>query len=301
MEKSDKRSIVIASIFLVILFSCLGFVIYVKMTYGDKNLNNVNTNVNSTPSLSLTEIVTSFNNSEKVKNSLSENAIINMVQQGDGFVVNYSFEDTMISLNGKYSGSVLTLNFNPTSIEETVLINVVFDELVNISCVHNGYNDGECTDTVMKFLGGDTQIEGLGYVEKSETDVLLVIDTSKKIALYIPTNIFANNEIISVDTTDYVISGNNVELINSNMIFDEEYNAFTYSAIVKNLSNDSRKLNVIFKVYDENKIELKSQELDNNINGEEFSNEFGVSFAIYFDETITRDSIKYFSVDFITE
>ena len=70
MEKSDKRSIIIASIFLVILFACLGFVIYIKMTYDlkDNNVNNDNNNsvIDKPTILSLDNIISSFNNSKVV-------------------------------------------------------------------------------------------------------------------------------------------------------------------------------------------------------------------------------------------
>ena len=47
MEKSDKKSIIIACVFLVILLACLGFVTYIKMTYDVKNNNNNNTTIDA--------------------------------------------------------------------------------------------------------------------------------------------------------------------------------------------------------------------------------------------------------------
>ena len=61
MEKSDKKSIIIACIFLVILFACLGFVTYIKMTYDvkDNNINN-NTTIDTPVLLSLDNIRLSY-------------------------------------------------------------------------------------------------------------------------------------------------------------------------------------------------------------------------------------------------
>lgn len=299
MEKSDKKSIIIASIFLVILFGCLGFVIFIKMTYGDKNLNNVNNNVVVPQGLTLTQIVTSFNNSNKVKNSLDENATINMIGSEDSFVINYSTQDVSISLNGNYTGTLLSLTYNPSVETEENLVAIVFDELVNISCVYNGYNEGECSETVNKLFEGNASIEGLGYSKNSETQTLLVVDTSKKIPLYTAINTYVNNDIISIDIIDYVITGNNFELNKPLLEFDEESNSFMYSATIRKLDNNLKEVKIVLKLYDENKNEVSVSEIDKtNISD---INEFELSLSSMFDEGITKENVKYFSVDFVTE
>ena len=113
MEKSDKKSIIIACIFLVILFACLGFVTYIKMTYDvkDNNINN-NTTIDTPVLLSLDNIIASFNNSQLVSDYYALGTTVAMEKTNTGFNVTYSSDQENDVIGGTYVEYILSIKFN---------------------------------------------------------------------------------------------------------------------------------------------------------------------------------------------
>lgn len=299
MEKSDKRSIILASIFLVILLACLGFVVYIKMTYDLKDNNNVNNNnsVTDNPTiLSLDNIISSFNSSKVVSDYFALGTTLAMEKSDNGFNITYSSEDASGIIEGTYIAYTLSIKFNK---DNTEIANDVFKELVNISCKNQKYTDGECNTTVDKFLTENYTVDGLTYEKVSDEEIYLKVNTVKKLELYVENNTYKAEEPIDIKTNGYTISSDEYELSSSVVNYDDATKKFTYNAKVKNLLNSGSNVKVELKLYDENNTVLVTEKVDNSASSDK--NNFDVLFDITLNSEVSYESIKYLSVNFINE
>lgn len=299
MEKSDKRSIILASIFLIILLVCLGFVVYIKMTYDLKDNNNVNNNnsVTDNPTiLSLDNIISSFNSSKVVSDYFALGTTLAMEKSDNGFNITYSSKDSSGIIEATYIAYTLSIKFNKNNTE---IANDVFKELVNISCKNQKYNDGECNTTVDKFLMENYTVDGLTYEKASDEEIYLKVNTVKKLQLYVENNAYKVEEPIDIKTNGYTISSDEYELSDSVVNYDDVTKKFTYNAKVKNLLNSGSNVKVELKLYDEYNTVLVTKEVDNSASSDK--NNFEVLFDITLDGEVSYESIKYLSVNFINE
>lgn len=300
MEKSDKRSIIIASIFLVILFACLGFVIYIKMTYDlkDNNVNNDNNNsvIDKPTILSLDNIISSFNNSKVISDYFALGTTLAMEKSDNGFNITYGSEEINGIIEGTYIAYTLSIKFDK---DNTELANDVFKELVNISCKNQKYADGECNTTVDKFLTENYTVDGLTYEKVSDEEIYLKVNTVKKLELYVESNTYGVEEPIEIETNGYTISNDEYELSSSIVNYDDTTKKLTYNAKVKNLLNNGSNVKVELKLYDENNTVLVTKGVDNS--GSSDKNNFDVLFDIALDSEVNYENIKYLSVNFINE
>ena len=300
MEKSDKRSIIIAVIFLVILIACLGFVIYIKMTY-DLNDNNVNNNNNNSvidkPTiLSLDNIISSFNSSKIVSDYFALGTTLAMEKSDNGFNITYDSEEDTGVIEGTYIAYTLSIKFNKDNVK---IAQDVFKELVNISCKNQKYTDGECNETVDKFLTGDYSVDGLTYEEISGEEMYLKVNTVKKFELYSGESSYDTEELIDISSSNYVIKNNEYELSNPLLNYDSTTNVLTYSANVINLLNNGNSVKIELKLYDGNNNLIMTNEIDNSAVSDK--NNFGITFNVTFDNSINYENVKYLSINFINE
>lgn len=300
MEKSDKRSIIIAVIFLVILIACLGFVIYIKMTY-DLNDNNVNNNNNNSvidkPTiLSLDNIISSFNSSKIVSDYFALGTTLAMEKSDNGFNITYDSEEDTGVIEGTYIAYTLSIKFNKDNVK---IAQDIFKELVNISCKNQKYTDGECNETVDKFLTEDYSVDGLTYEEISNEEMYLKVNTVKKIELYSGESSYDTEELIDISSSNYVIKNNEYELSNPLLNYDSTTNVLTYSANVINLLNNGNSVKIELKLYDGNNNLIMTNEIDNSAVSDK--NNFDITFNVTLDNSINYENVKYLSINFINE
>lgn len=298
MEKSDKKSIIIACIFLVILLACLGFVTYIKMTYDVEDNNNIdnNTTIDTPVLLSLDNIISSFNNSQLVSDYYSLGTTVAMEKTNTGFKVTYSSNQDNDVIEGTYLEYILSIKFNQDNVE---IANNIFKELVNISCKNNGYNEGQCNETVDEFLNNSYVVNGLVYEEISDTEMYLRVNTAVKIELFVGPTTYKANDLIDININEYIINNNTYKLSNPLLNYDSSNNTLTYKANVQNLLDSGNKVKIKLKLYDSNNVLLMTNEIDNSASTDK--NNFDILFNITLDNSISYENIKYLSINFVNE
>lgn len=297
MEKSDKKSIIIACIFLVILFACLGFVTYIKMTYDvkDNNINN-NTTIDTPVLLSLDNIIASFNNSQLVSDYYALGTTVAMEKTNAGFKVTYSSDQENDVIEGTYVEYILSIKFNKDNVE---MANSIFKELVNISCKNNGYNEGQCNETVDEFLNNSHAVDGLVYEKISDTEMYLRVNTAVKIELFVGPTTYKANDLIDININEYIINNNIYKLSNPLLNYDSSNNTLTYKANVQNLLDSGNNVKIELKLYDASNNLLMTNEVDNSASTDK--NNFDILFNMTLDNSISYENIKYLSINFINE
>lgn len=299
MEKSDKKSIIIASIFLVILLGCLMFMIYIKFFMNNSLDKNQNNNVIEPSVLNIDDIIDELNNSSTVNTYRNNNVIIEITKNNTGFNIKFTNNDKITNFEGVYTKNILGLKFNND--EETVIIgNLIFSELVNISCKKQGYNEGDCNKTVSSFLEGNYEVDGLGKSEIGNNQLLLSVDTSKKIELMQETDDNIQNQLKNIEDTDYQIELGDLKLINPLSNYDEVNNEYKYTAtITGNNLTDNGELNVDIKIYDVDKKVLKVTNEELTITNDPDGKGKNLEYVIKFEkENFKFEDLKYISIDF---
>ncbi len=296
MEKSDKKSVILAFIFLFILIGFLGYATYVKVTYKEENNNNNNTTIDTPVMLSLDNIIKDFNSSKVASDYFALGTTLAMEKGPTGFNIVYSNEEENGTIEGTYVAYTISIKFNK---DNTQIANDVFKELVNISCKNQKYADRECDLTVDEFLKGNYSVDGLTYEKMSDEEIYLKVNTAKKLELFVGETSYNAGDLIDINNTNYIVTNNEFELSNIVLNYSSSDSTLTYSASVKNLLGDSKNTKVELSLYDSNNNLLLTSSFDNSTLSDK--NKFDLSVNMVLDDSISYENIKYLSINFINE
>lgn len=296
MEKSDKKSVILAFIFLFILIGFLGYATYVKVTYKEENNNNNNTTIDTPVMLSLDNIIKDFNSSKVASDYFALGTTLAMEKGPTGFNIVYSNEEENGTIEGTYAAYTISIKFNK---DNTQIANDVFKELVNISCKNQKYADRECDLTVDEFLKGNYSVDGLTYEKMSDEEIYLKVNTAKKLELFVGGISYNAGDLIDINNTNYIVTNNEFELSNIVLNYSSSDSTLTYSASVKNLLGDSKNTKVELSLYDSNNNLLLTSSFDNSTLSDK--NYFDLSVNMVLDDSISYENIKYLSINFINE
>lgn len=296
MEKSDKKSVILAFIFLFILIGFLGYATYVKVTYKEENNNNNNTTIDTPVMLSLDNIIKDFNSSKVASDYFALGTTLAMEKGPTGFNIVYSNEEENGTIEGTYAAYTISIKFNK---DNTQIANDVFKELVNISCKNQKYADRECDLTVDEFLKGNYSVDGLTYEKMSDEEIYLKVNTAKKLELFVGETSYNAGDLIDINNTNYIVTNNEFELSNIVLNYSSFDSTLTYSASVKNLLGDSKNTKVELSLYDSNNNLLLTSSFDNSTLSDK--NNFDLSVNMVLDDSISYENIKYLSINFINE
>lgn len=296
MEKSDKKSVILAFIFLFILIGFLGYATYVKVTYKEENNNNNNTTIDTPVMLSLDNIIKDFNSSKVASDYFALGTTLAMEKGPTGFNIVYSNEEENGTIEGTYVAYTISIKFNK---DNTQIANDVFKELVNISCKNQKYADRECDLTVDEFLKGNYSVDGLTYEKMSDEEIYLKVNTAKKLELFVGGTSYNAGDLIDINNTNYIVTNNEFELSNIVLNYSSSDSTLTYSASVKNLLGDSKNTKVELSLYDSNNNLLLTSSFDNSTLSDK--NKFDLSVNMVLDDSISYENIKYLSINFINE
>lgn len=296
MEKSDKKSVILAFIFLFILIGFLGYATYVKVTYKEENNNNNNTTIDTPVMLSLDNIIKNFNSSKVASDYFALGTTLAMETGPTGFNIVYSNEEENGTIEGTYAAYTISIKFNK---DNTQIANDVFKELVNISCKNQKYADRECDLTVDEFLKGNYSVDGLTYEKMSDEEIYLKVNTAKKLELFVGETSYNAGDLIDINNTNYIVTNNEFELSNIVLNYSSSDSTLTYSASVKNLLGDSKNTKVELSLYDSNNNLLLTSSFDNSTLSDK--NNFDLSVNMVLDDSISYENIKYLSINFINE
>ncbi len=296
MEKSDKKSVILAFIFLFILIGFLGYATYVKVTYKEENNNNNNTTIDTPVMLSLDNIIKDFNSSKVASDYFALGTTLAMEKGPTGFNIVYSNEEENGTIEGTYVAYTISIKFNK---DNTQIANDVFKELVNISCKNQKYADRECDLTVDEFLKGNYSVDGLTYEKMSDEEIYLKVNTAKKLELFVGETSYNAGDLIDINNTNYIVTNNEFELSNIVLNYSSSDSTLTYSASVKNLLGDSKNTKVELSLYDSNNNLLLTSSFDNSTLSDK--NNFDLSVNMVLDDSISYENIKYLSINFINE
>lgn len=296
MEKSDKKSVILAFIFLFILIGFLGYATYVKVTYKEENNNNNNTTIDTPVMLSLDNIIKDFNSSKVASDYFALGTTLAMETGPTGFNIVYSNEEENGTIEGTYVAYTISIKFNK---DNTQIANDVFKELVNISCKNQKYADRECDLTVDEFLKGNYSVDGLTYEKMSDEEIYLKVNTAKKLELFVGGISYNAGDLIDINNTNYIVTNNEFELSNIVLNYSSSDSTLTYSASVKNLLGDSKNTKVELSLYDSNNNLLLTSSFDNSALSDK--NNFDLSVNMVLDDSISYENIKYLSINFINE
>lgn len=296
MEKSDKKSVILAFIFLFILIGFLGYATYVKVTYKEENNNNNNTTIDTPVMLSLDNIIKDFNSSKVASDYFALGTTLAMEKGPTGFNIVYSNEEENGTIEGTYVAYTISIKFNK---DNTQIANDVFKELVNISCKNQKYADRECDLTVDEFLKGNYSVDGLTYEKMSDEEIYLKVNTAKKLELFVGGISYNAGDLIDINNTNYIVTNNEFELSNIVLNYSSSDSTLTYSASVKNLLGDSKNTKVELSLYDSNNNLLLTSSFDNSALSDK--NNFDLSVNMVLDDSISYENIKYLSINFINE
>lgn len=296
MEKSDKKSVILAFIFLFILIGFLGYATYVKVTYKEENNNNNNTTIDTPVMLSLDNIIKDFNSSKVASDYFALGTTLAMEKGPTGFNIVYSNEEENGTIEGTYVAYTISIKFNK---DNTQIANDVFKELVNISCKNQKYADRECDLTVDEFLKGNYSVDGLTYEKMSDEEIYLKVNTAKKLELFVGETSYNAGDLIDINNTNYIVTNNEFELSNIVLNYSSSDSTLTYSASVKNLLGDSKNTKVELSLYDSNNNLLLTSSFDNSALSDK--NNFDLSVNMVLDDSISYENIKYLSINFINE
>lgn len=296
MEKSDKKSVILAFIFLFILIGFLGYATYVKVTYKEENNNNNNTTIDTPVMLSLDNIIKDFNSSKVASDYFALGTTLAMEKGPTGFNIVYSNEEENGTIEGTYVAYTISIKFNK---DNTQIANDVFKELVNISCKNQKYADRECDLTVDEFLKGNYSVDGLTYEKMSDEEIYLKVNTAKKLELFVGGISYNAGDLIDINNTNYIVTNNEFELSNIVLNYSSSDSTLTYSASVKNLLGDSKNTKVELSLYDSNNNLLLTSSFDNSTLSDK--NNFDLSVNMVLDDSISYENIKYLSINFINE
>lgn len=296
MEKSDKKSVILAFIFLFILIGFLGYATYVKVTYKEENNNNNNTTIDTPVMLSLDNIIKDFNSSKVASDYFALGTTLAMEKGPTGFNIVYSNEEENGTIEGTYAAYTISIKFNK---DNTQIANDVFKELVNISCKNQKYADRECDLTVDEFLKGNYSVDGLTYEKMSDEEIYLKVNTAKKLELFVGGTSYNAGDLIDINNTNYIVTNNEFELSNIVLNYSSSDSTLTYSASVKNLLGDSKNTKVELSLYDSNNNLLLTSSFDNSTLSDK--NKFDLSVNMVLDDSISYENIKYLSINFINE
>lgn len=294
MEKSDKKSVILAFIFLFILIGFLGYATYVKVTYKEENNNN--TTIDTPVMLSLDNIIKDFNSSKVASDYFALGTTLAMEKGPTGFNIVYSNEEENGTIEGTYVAYTISIKFNK---DNTQIANDVFKELVNISCKNQKYADRECDLTVDEFLKGNYSVDGLTYEKMSDEEIYLKVNTAKKLELFVGETSYNAGDLIDINNTNYIVTNNEFELSNIVLNYSSSDSTLTYSASVKNLLGDSKNTKVELSLYDSNNNLLLTSSFDNSTLSDK--NNFDLSVNMVLDDSISYENIKYLSINFINE
>lgn len=294
MEKSDKKSVILAFIFLFILIGFLGYATYVKVTYKEENNNN--TTIDTPVMLSLDNIIKDFNSSKVASDYFALGTTLAMEKGPTGFNIVYSNEEENGTIEGTYVAYTISIKFNK---DNTQIANDVFKELVNISCKNQKYADRECDLTVDEFLKGNYSVDGLTYEKMSDEEIYLKVNTAKKLELFVGETSYNAGDLIDINNTNYIVTNNEFELSNIVLNYSSSDSTLTYSASVKNLLGDSKNTKVELSLYDSNNNLLLTSSFDNSALSDK--NNFDLSVNMVLDDSISYENIKYLSINFINE
>ena len=294
MEKSDKKSVILAFIFLFILIGFLGYATYVKVTYKEENNNN--TTIDTPVMLSLDNIIKDFNSSKVASDYFALGTTLAMEKGPTGFNIVYSNEEENGTIEGTYAAYTISIKFNK---DNTQIANDVFKELVNISCKNQKYADRECDLTVDEFLKGNYSVDGLTYEKMSDEEIYLKVNTAKKLELFVGETSYNAGDLIDINNTNYIVTNNEFELSNIVLNYSSSDSTLTYSASVKNLLGDSKNTKVELSLYDSNNNLLLTSSFDNSALSDK--NNFDLSVNMVLDDSISYENIKYLSINFINE
>ena len=295
MEKSDKKSVILAFIFLFILIGFLGYATYVKVTYKEENNNN-NTTIDTPVMLSLDNIIKDFNSSKVASDYFALGTTLAMEKGPTGFNIVYSNEEENGTIEGTYVAYTISIKFNK---DNTQIANDVFKELVNISCKNQKYADRECDLTVDEFMKGNYSVDGLTYEKMSDEEIYLKVNTAKKLELFVGETSYNAGDLIDINNTNYIVTNNEFELSNIVLNYSSSDSTLTYSASVKNLLGDSKNTKVELSLYDSNNNLLLTSSFDNSTLSDK--NNFDLSVNMVLDDSISYENIKYLSINFINE
>lgn len=296
MEKSDKKSVILAFIFLFILIGFLGYATYVKVTYKEENNNNNNTTIDTPVMLSLDNIIKDFNSSKVASDYFALGTTLAMEKGPTGFNIVYSNEEENGTIEGTYVAYTISIKFNK---DNTQIANDVFKELVNISCKNQKYADRECDLTVDEFMKGNYSVDGLIYEKMSDEEIYLKVNTAKKLELFVGGISYNAGDLIDINNTNYIVTNNEFELSNIVLNYSSSDSTLTYSASVKNLLGDSKNTKVELSLYDSNNNLLLTSSFDNSALSDK--NNFDLSVNMVLDDSISYENIKYLSINFINE
>ena len=296
MEKSDKKSVILAFIFLFILIGFLGYATYVKVTYKEENNNNNNTTIDTPVMLSLDNIIKDFNSSKVASDYFALGTTLAMETGPTGFNIVYSNEEENGTIEGTYVAYTISIKFNK---DNTQIANDVFKELVNISCKNQKYADRECDLTVDEFLKGNYSVDGLTYEKMSDEEIYLKVNTAKKLELFVGGISYNAGDLIDINNTNYIVTNNEFELSNIVLNYSSSDSTLTYSASVKNLLGDSKNTKVELSLYDSNNNLLLTSSFDNSTLSDK--NNFDLSVNMVLVDSISYENIKYLSINFINE
>lgn len=294
MEKSDKKSVILAFIFLFILIGFLGYATYVKVTYKEENNNN--TTIDTPVMLSLDNIIKDFNSSKVASDYFALGTTLAMEKGPTGFNIVYSNEEENGTIEGTYVAYTISIKFNK---DNTQIANDVFKELVNISCKNQKYADRECDLTVDEFMKGNYSVDGLIYEKMSDEEIYLKVNTAKKLELFVGGISYNAGDLIDINNTNYIVTNNEFELSNIVLNYSSSDSTLTYSASVKNLLGDSKNTKVELSLYDSNNNLLLTSSFDNSTLSDK--NNFDLSVNMVLDDSISYENIKYLSINFINE
>ena len=294
MEKSDKKSVILAFIFLFCLIGFLGYATYVKVTYKEEDNNN--TTIDPLVTLSLDNIVNEFNSSKVASDYFALGTTLTMEKGDTGFSILYSNEEENGAIEGTYAAYIISIKFNN---DNTQIANDVFKELVNISCKNQKYSDRECDLTVDEFLKENYSVDGLVYEKMSDEEIYLKVNTTKKIELFVGQTSYNTNDIIETNNTNYTVTNGEFELSNASLNYNSSDNILTYNANIKNLLEDSKNMKVELSLYDNNSNLLLTSSFDNSTLDNK--NNFDLLISIVLDNSINYESVKYLSINFINE
>lgn len=239
IEKREKFDTILAYVLLVILLGAIILVLCLKFlrkeddTIPEEYVPNY---------ISLIEISESLNNSILANRFLNDGVTFSSSVSGNVLLVNYTKDDTNISLNATAIGNELVLDI---SNENTDIVTDIYKEVASIVCVYYGNQDSDCRSTLDN-INGDSVIDGIRF-ESGDNTSSVYIDMTKSIDV--------NNETIyntvtqtSINDTNYSLNLLDIKISNINIVNSGDSISFTGN--VEGLNSDNFNFSLVVKLFD---------------------------------------------------
>lgn len=281
--------VVFAWIMLIILFSFLGFITYVK--YYMKIEKNT---PEPTPIVTLDYLLEKFNNSTLLNDLKIDGNNIIANKSNDKIIISYTSDEVNVNYDVLYKQDVISISMANNGIELSIG-RKIYVALIDIIAQYYKYSEGEILETAWKFINQNKSVNGLS-VDNVNQNLVYKVDVAKKLVLYTPANTYTSFTLIDINSFDYYIIMDDYKISDVTINNNTVDNTLVLNGNVTNNLNNVRSAKLTFKLYDKENVLKETEKLDINFSDVNI-NKLPFVIAIPYSNKLNYEMISKYSIE----